>query len=70
MPPGRNGTLSDDAVREHFKAFYALYGITNPSDDQLPTAPERADNVNCPTAGGSVRPPSRPQARQDGEVAA
>jgi len=60
MPPGRRGTLSDDAVREHFRAFYALYGITNPSDDQLPTAPERVDNVNCPTAGGSVKPPPRP----------
>jgi len=57
MPPGRSGTLSAHAVREHFKAFYALYGITNPSDDQLPTRPLRAENVNCPTAGGSIRPP-------------
>lgn len=56
MPPGKKGTLNKDEVRKHFRQFYRLYDFDAPGDHQLPDRPDRADNLNCPTARGTLRP--------------
>lgn len=39
LPPSRFGTLMPEAVKEHFRAFYKLYGIDNPPEKRLPRKP-------------------------------
>jgi|GEM_PF-2506063 len=45
LPPSSAGTLDPDAVREHFMAFYDLFGH-RPSSTDLPSDPQRIDSID------------------------
>lgn len=41
LPPNDSGALSQAEIRAHFQEFYRLYGITNPTEGQLPRNPRK-----------------------------
>ena len=50
LPPTGVGTLKPDQVRQHFRVFYNLLGIPNPSEDLLPQMEGpfiKSFRVNC-----------------------
>lgn len=60
LPPNDRGPLDPKQVRHHFRAFYTLFGITIPDDDddRLPQIDKSAfiGKVNCGTAKAELEP--------------
>ncbi len=47
LPPTNSGTLRTSEVQDHFKAFYELYGVANPTPDRLPSDPKRIGGIKA-----------------------
>jgi hypothetical protein len=57
LPP-RGGTLSPSTMRAHFRAFFPLLGLAEPTDDLLPRIAEKhIVEVNCTGAQATLLPP-------------
>lgn len=56
LPPSPVGTLNPEQVKHHFRSFYHMYGVHNPSDTKLPRNPrllKPADKVAAELAAAA-----------------
>jgi hypothetical protein len=55
--PDDEGRLQPSQVKDHFRALYVLFGISNPSEELLPQPPAAIGTAHCGSSSAQVTPP-------------